>query len=110
MVWPMGVCWFVTMLAETNRTPFDFAEGESEIVSGFNIEYGAGGFAILFMAEYINIIVIRIFSVSFFCGSLGIFGGFTIGFGFEVLLLVFFFIWVRGRLPRIRYDKLINLT
>jgi NADH-ubiquinone oxidoreductase chain 1 len=53
---PLRFCWFITNLAETNRAPFDFAEGESEIVSGFNIEYRRGGFAIIFIAEYTNII------------------------------------------------------
>jgi NADH-ubiquinone oxidoreductase chain 1 len=53
---PLFLCWLVSILAETNRTPFDFAEGESELVSGFNIEYGRGGFALLFLAEYGSII------------------------------------------------------
>jgi len=57
---PLCIVWFVTRLAETNRTPFDFAEGESELVSGFNIEYSRGGFALIFLAEYSNILFIRI--------------------------------------------------
>jgi len=60
-------------LAETNRTPFDFAEGESELVSGFNVEYGAGGFALLFIAEYGNIIFMRYLTSYLFIGGLGIF-------------------------------------
>jgi len=60
----------LTRLAETNRTPFDFAEGESELVSGFNIEYGRGGFAILFLAEYARIIFIRYLIVMIFLGGL----------------------------------------
>jgi len=56
---PIFLCWFVSILAETNRTPFDFAEGESELVSGFNVEYGRGGFALLFLSEYARIIFIR---------------------------------------------------
>jgi NADH-ubiquinone oxidoreductase chain 1 len=61
--------WFVTCIAETNRAPFDFAEGESELVSGFNIEYGRAGFALIFLAEYANILVIRLFrSILFLSG------------------------------------------
>jgi len=56
---PLFLCWLASSLAETNRTPFDFAEGESDLVSGFNIEYGRGGFALLFLAEYGRIIFIR---------------------------------------------------
>jgi NADH-ubiquinone oxidoreductase chain 1 len=59
----------VSSLAETNRTPFDFAEGESELVSGFNIEYGAGGFALIFLAEYARILFIRILFSLLFLGS-----------------------------------------
>lgn len=69
-LWNLFIVWLVTILAETNRTPFDFAEGESELVSGFNVEYGGGGFALLFIAEYGNIIFIRYFtSILFFGGS-----------------------------------------
>ena len=63
---PLFLVWFTTTLAETNRTPFDFAEGESELVSGFNTEYRRGTFAIIFIAEYTNILVIRLFSTIFF--------------------------------------------
>jgi len=69
---PIFLCWLVTMLAETNRTPFDFAEGESELVSGFNIEYGRGGFALLFLAEYGIIIFIRYLLVLIFLGGYGV--------------------------------------
>jgi NADH-ubiquinone oxidoreductase chain 1 len=71
---PIAFIWLVTILAETNRAPFDFAEGESELVSGFNIEYRSGGFAVLFVAEYANILFISLLSSAlFFGGPNGIF-------------------------------------
>lgn len=66
---PLVLCWLVTIVAERNRTPFDFAEGESELVSGFNIEYGRGGFALLFLAEYGIIIFISYILVLIFLGG-----------------------------------------
>merc|ERR1712215_119044 len=70
LFFPLGGLWLLTCLAETNRTPFDFAEGESELVSGFNIEYGRVGFALVFMAEYARIYVIGlIFSFIFITSS-----------------------------------------
>jgi NADH-ubiquinone oxidoreductase chain 1 len=66
LISPLGVLWFVTCLAESNRSPFDFAEGESELVSGFNVEYGGGGFALIFMAEYLNILGLRMVTRSLF--------------------------------------------
>lgn len=68
MLLPLGLLWFVRCLAETNRTPFDFAEGESELVSGFNIEYGRGGFALIFMAEYARILFLRLLTISLVYG------------------------------------------
>jgi NADH-ubiquinone oxidoreductase chain 1 len=68
---PLAYVWFISSLAETNRTPFDFAEGESELVSGFNIEYSRGGFALIFLAEYARILFISIiFSLIFLGGNL----------------------------------------
>ena len=98
-------------MAETNRAPFDFAEGESEIVSGFNIEYRAGGFALIFMAEYASILVMRVLRGIFFLGAdnLFIFGLFGV-FILKGVFFSFLFLWVRGSLPRIRYDKLMGLT
>lgn len=96
---------FTSILAETNRTPFDFAEGESELVSGFNVEYRRGGFALIFLAEYRSIIFIRIIIAVIFLGA----GLNRFLFYFLISFIRFSFIWLRGTLPRYRYDKLINL-
>nr|AXF46526.1 NADH dehydrogenase subunit 1 [Penion cuvierianus] len=108
---PVSFMWFVTSVAETNRAPFDFAEGESELVSGFNIEYGAAGFALIFLAEYANILVMSLFSsLLFFGGSSLIFLESDLAFMLKVLFFAFTFIWVRGSYPRFRYDLLMSLT
>lgn len=108
---PVSFVWFVTCVAETNRAPFDFAEGESELVSGFNIEYGSAGFALIFLAEYANILIISLFSAILFFGGSQIFGlNSDIIFMLKVLFFAFLFIWVRGSYPRFRYDLLMRLT
>lgn len=104
---PLAIIWFITILAETNRTPFDFAEGESELVSGFNVEFGANLFALLFMAEYVNILIICAITSTIFFSPL-LFA--PLSLPSLTLLLSIFFIWTRATLPRIRYDKLIALT
>lgn len=103
---PLCLCWFVSCLAETNRTPFDFAEGESELVSGFNVEYGAGGFALIFIAEYARILFISILIVLLFLGG----DVYRIFFYIKLVFVSFVYVWVRGTLPRFRYDKLMGLT
>nr|URX53810.1 NADH dehydrogenase subunit 1 [Bifiditermes nr. madagascariensis]URX53823.1 NADH dehydrogenase subunit 1 [Bifiditermes nr. madagascariensis] len=103
---PLSLVWFISCLAETNRTPFDFAEGESELVSGFNIEYGAGGFALIFLAEYASILFMSLlFCVIFLGCDLG-----SLFFYVSLSFISFLFIWVRGTLPRFRYDKLMYLA
>jgi NADH-ubiquinone oxidoreductase chain 1 len=98
------IIWLISCLAETNRTPFDFAEGESELVSGYNTEYRSGGFALIILAEYTRILFISFLFSLLFLGGLN-------GMLFVKLRLVaFVFIWVRGTLPRFRYDKLIILA
>nr|YP_010531332.1 NADH dehydrogenase subunit 1 [Processina sexmaculata]UXX17591.1 NADH dehydrogenase subunit 1 [Processina sexmaculata] len=103
---PMSLCWFSCILAETNRTPFDFSEGESELVSGFNVEYGGGQFAFLFISEYSSIIFISILSVMIFMGC----DFLSFYFYLKVVFLCFLFIWIRCSLPRYRYDKLMYLA
>nr|YP_010572595.1 NADH dehydrogenase subunit 1 [Phlugiolopsis tuberculata]UZH35986.1 NADH dehydrogenase subunit 1 [Phlugiolopsis tuberculata] len=103
---PLMLAWFASCLAETNRTPFDFAEGESELVSGFNVEYSSGGFALIFMAEYASILFMSMLFCVMFMGS----DVFSFVFFLKVAFLSFMFIWVRGTLPRFRYDKLMYLA
>ena len=103
---PLALTWFCTCLAETNRTPFDFAEGESELVSGFNVEYRRGGFALIFLAEYSRILFIRILFCILFLGA----DIYSFFFFLKLTGVSCAFIWVRGTLPRFRYDKLINLA
>nr|YP_588218.1 NADH dehydrogenase subunit 1 [Nautilus macromphalus]ABE26900.1 NADH dehydrogenase subunit 1 [Nautilus macromphalus] len=106
MIPAVFVMWFVCCVAETYRAPFDFAEGESELVSGFNIEYGGVGFAVLFMAEYANILFMSLMSALLFWGSF-----FVSGFVFfsVVTLFSFLYVWVRASYPRYRYDLLMYL-
>nr|AVN67895.1 NADH dehydrogenase subunit 1 [Heterogamodes hebraica] len=103
---PLSFIWFISCLAETNRTPFDFAEGESELVSGFNIEYGSGGFAMIFLAEYTSILFMSMLFCVFFLGGDVV----SVIFYFKLVMLSFLFIWVRGTLPRYRYDSLMYLS
>nr|QZK22012.1 NADH dehydrogenase subunit 1 [Amitermes laurensis] len=103
---PLSFVWFISCLAETNRTPFDFAEGESELVSGFNVEYGAGGFALIFLAEYASILFMSLLFCIIFLGS----DLYSFFFYVKLTFVSFLFIWVRGTLPRFRYDKLMYLA
>nr|QVM79113.1 NADH dehydrogenase subunit 1 [Oxypeltus quadrispinosus]QVM79126.1 NADH dehydrogenase subunit 1 [Oxypeltus quadrispinosus] len=103
---PLCLMWVVSSLAETNRTPFDFAEGESELVSGFNVEYSSGGFAMIFLAEYSNILFMSMLCCILFLGA----DMNSLSFFIKLGLVSFFWIWVRGTLPRFRYDKLMYLA
>nr|YP_009937358.1 NADH dehydrogenase subunit 1 [Trigonopterus selaruensis]QNT26829.1 NADH dehydrogenase subunit 1 [Trigonopterus selaruensis] len=112
MVWfiflmlPLSLMWLISSLAETNRSPFDFAEGESELVSGFNVEYSSGLFAMIFLAEYSSILF-----MSMMCGVVFL-GADLISFSFflKMIWMSFFWVWVRATLPRYRYDKLMYLA
>nr|UJG45279.1 NADH dehydrogenase subunit 1 [Azelia zetterstedtii] len=106
IMFPMALVWFSISLAETNRTPFDFAEGESELVSGFNVEYSSGGFALIFLAEYSSILFMSMLFCMMFLGG----DVFSFIFYIKLTFIAFSFIWVRGTLPRFRYDKLMYLA
>lgn len=103
---PLLILWLISCVAETNRTPFDFAEGESELVSGFNTEYGSGLFALIFIAEYGIILLLRMFSASLF-----ITGKLNRSYAVVIIIIFrFFWVWLRATFPRYRYDILINLA
>nr|WEM17672.1 NADH dehydrogenase subunit 1 [Canis lupus familiaris]WEM17685.1 NADH dehydrogenase subunit 1 [Canis lupus familiaris]WEM17737.1 NADH dehydrogenase subunit 1 [Canis lupus familiaris]WEM17750.1 NADH dehydrogenase subunit 1 [Canis lupus familiaris]WEM19076.1 NADH dehydrogenase subunit 1 [Canis lupus familiaris] len=110
--WPLAMMWFISTLAETNRAPFDLTEGESELVSGFNVEYAAGPFALFFLAEYANIIMMNILTTILFFGA---FHNpfmpelYSINFTMKTLLLTICFLWIRASCPRFRYDQLMHL-
>lgn len=122
-IWNLFICFpafllfFVSALAETNRVPFDLPEAESELVSGYNVEYSAFTFALFFLAEYSNIILMSFLIVLFFFGgwlplfNLNIFFFLPKEFWiiFKVLFILYLFILVRGTLPRYRYDQLMAI-
>nr|YP_009515622.1 NADH dehydrogenase subunit 1 [Proechimys echinothrix]ASU92725.1 NADH dehydrogenase subunit 1 [Proechimys echinothrix] len=110
--WPLAMMWFVSTLAETNRAPFDLTEGESELVSGFNVEYAAGPFALFFMAEYMNILLMNALTTIIFLNSMMTIMFpelYTMKFMIKTLILTALFLWVRASYPRFRYDQLMHL-
>jgi NADH-quinone oxidoreductase subunit H len=118
-LFPMFIVYFISGVAETNRAPFDVAEGESEIVAGFHVEYSGMTFAVFFLAEYANMILIAILTALMFLGGwmspIGAFADTPIlGDGIHWLLLktsfvLFFFLWFRATFPRYRYDQIMRL-
>ncbi len=121
-VWPLlplFFVYFISGVAETNRAPFDVAEGESEIVAGFHVDYSGMAFAVFFLAEYANIILIAVLtSVMFFGGWMSPFAGMAdvplLGDGFHWLAIktaffIFVFLWIRATFPRFRYDQIMRL-
>nr|YP_009681639.1 NADH dehydrogenase subunit 1 [Sicyopterus eudentatus]QDP13059.1 NADH dehydrogenase subunit 1 [Sicyopterus eudentatus]QDP13072.1 NADH dehydrogenase subunit 1 [Sicyopterus eudentatus]QDP13085.1 NADH dehydrogenase subunit 1 [Sicyopterus eudentatus]QDP13098.1 NADH dehydrogenase subunit 1 [Sicyopterus eudentatus] len=110
--WPLAAMWYISTLAETNRAPFDLTEGESELVSGFNVEYAGGPFALLFLAEYANILLMNTLSATLFLGA----SHFphlpeltSINLMTKAAFLSVLFLWVRASYPRFRYDQLMHL-
>ena len=120
-LFPLFLIYFIAGVAETNRAPFDVSEGESEIVAGFHVEYSGMAFAMFFLAEYMNLILISILSsILFFGGWLSPFQGtfldtyfsFVPGFvwlSLKTLIFIFIFLWLRATLPRYRYDQIMRL-
>nr|YP_009861577.1 NADH dehydrogenase subunit 1 [Anguis graeca]API85428.1 NADH dehydrogenase subunit 1 [Anguis graeca] len=109
--WPLMMMWYISTLAETNRAPFDLTEGESELVSGFNVEYAAGPFALFFLAEYANILLMNSLSCILFInpGILQNPENFPMNMMAKTVLLSIGFLWVRASYPRFRYDQLMHL-
>ncbi len=116
-LFPMFIVFFVSTLAETNRAPFDLPEGESEIVAGFFVEYSAMAFALFFLGEYANMILMSALTTILFLGgwlSPLPFAPFTwlpgpLWFILKILICLFVFLWVRATFPRYRYDQLMRL-
>jgi NADH-quinone oxidoreductase subunit H len=116
-LFPMFIVFFISILAETNRAPFDLPEGESEIVGGFHVEYGAMTFGLFFLGEYANMILMSAMTSILFLGgwlSPIPFAPFTwvpgpIWFIAKICLVLFMFVWVRATFPRFRYDQLMRL-
>ena len=119
-LFPLMVVYFIAGVAETNRAPFDVAEGESEIVAGFHVDYSGMAFALFFIAEYVNMILISALTVIFFFGGwLSPFDGYLgdawiaqpsfFWFGLKTLAPMFTFLWLRATFPRYRYDQIMRL-
>jgi len=117
LLMPMAVVFFISVLAETNRLPFDLPEAEGELVAGYNVEYSSMSFALFFLGEYANMILVSAITVTLFMGGylppfgisfLSIIPGF-IWFILKITLLLFIFLWIRATLPRYRYDQLMRL-
>lgn len=111
---PLFFMFLISILAETNRAPFDLPEAEAELVSGYNVEYSSAGFAFFFIAEYNSILFMSSFAVVLFLGGWNspipfLLGHSVVWFVLKLILVLFFFVWVRATNPRYRYDQLMFL-
>lgn len=111
---PLFLMFFVSALAETNRHPFDLPEAEAELVSGYNVEYSAMGFALFSLGEYSNMLLMSALNVILFFGGWQVpaflmFLPGSVWFGIKICFFVILFVWMRGALPRYRYDQLMGL-
>jgi NADH-quinone oxidoreductase subunit H len=119
---PLFVVYFISGVAETNRAPFDVVEGESEIVAGFHVEYSGMAFAVFFLAEYANMILIAALTAIFFCGGwlspfqnipvLDTLTAWVPGWAWffsKMSFFLFLFLWLRATFPRFRYDQIMRL-
>ena len=110
------VIFFIAAVAETNRAPFDLPEAETELVSGFHTEYSAFRFSFYFLGEYINMIVVSMFAATMFLGGIDgplvdrFWGMGILWLLIKVVIFLFFYIWLRGTLPRFRYDQLMGIA
>lgn len=116
-LWPVALIFFIAMLAETNRTPFDLPEAEAELVAGYNVEYSGLLFALFFLAEYANMLLMCVIFTLLFLGGwlpISVLGLFTIPgtllFIGKVLVLAVLFVFVRAAFPRVRYDQLMTFS
>jgi len=106
---PAFLIFLICILAESKRTPFDLPEAENELVGGFHTEYSGMRFGLFFVGEYINMVILgSMLTVLFLGGWHGPWLPGVVWFGIKVLSICFFFIWVRGSMPRLRYDQLMN--
>jgi len=112
-LFPLFIVYFISAVAETNRAPFDVAEGESEIVAGFHVEYSGMAFAVFFLAEYANMILVSMLAVLMFLGGwlspVPFLPDSFLWLLAKVAFLLFFFLWFRATFPRYRYDQIMRL-
>ncbi len=114
ILFPNVCCFFISMLAETNRTPFDLPEAEAELVAGYNVEYSSFAFAMFFLAEYSNMLIMACIFIILYFGGWSFFGITniiisTLVFTIKILAVCYLYILIRALVPRYKYNQLINI-